>query len=390
MCNLSILNNYKNTLIGKTIYWITCNDVVYENNVYIAKCVCKCGNKKDIEANRFAKGNISKSCGCYKKSKEFSDSQRQYILDRPEIIEYSIQQTKKWKEEHPEEVELRNKKVSEWSKNNPDKVEEKEVKHRQWFKNNPELFEKQCEEQRNYYINNPEKRKEISDRRKLFRCNSDITKLVDVIHPDYIDKLLNTDIKTYDIIKTRCPICGNYSEHKVKHVFIFSSGEYKNKTPPLCDKCHLMNSNYEEEIISFINSFYKGNILKNIRSIISPLELDIYIPEKEIAIEFNGNYFHSELFKSKDYHVNKFIKCKEKGILLISIFESEWNNKKDEIKEYIKDTFNNITNKFSYIKEGYVSNNYPDINNILSNKILEDYYVYNNKKVYTCGYTKLE
>ena len=60
---------------------------------------------------------------------------------------------------------------------------------------------------------------------------------------------------------------------------------------------------------------------------------------KKIAIEFNGDYWHDENHKPRDYHYNKFNLCREKNILLVSIFESEWNNRKDDIKQYLLDLF---------------------------------------------------
>ena len=66
------------------------------------------------------------------------------------------------------------------------------------------------------------------------------------------------------------------------------------------------------------------------------MELDIYIPEKKIAIEFNGVYWHSSEFKSPKYHFNKFKKCLDAGIQLITIWEDQWRNKKEICKEIIK------------------------------------------------------
>lgn len=77
---------------------------------------------------------------------------------------------------------------------------------------------------------------------------------------------------------------------------------------------------------------YNINFETNNRNIIPPQELDIYIPEKKIAIECNGIYWHSRL--ESNYHCNKFIKCKEKGIQLISIWE-DWIKIKPEIVESI-------------------------------------------------------
>ena len=63
-------------------------------------------------------------------------------------------------------------------------------------------------------------------------------------------------------------------------------------------------------------------------------ELDIYIPEKKIAIEFNGYRWHSDKYKPKKYHVDKYKKCEANGIQLISIWE-DWMMYKPTIVESI-------------------------------------------------------
>ena len=96
-------------------------------------------------------------------------------------------------------------------------------------------------------------------------------------------------------------------------------------------------SKEEKEIYDFVKQFCYDAESHN-RSILNGNELDIYIPSKKIAIEFNGNYWHSTIFKDKRYHQNKTIECAKKGIRLIHIFGYEWNNEEsqDKIKEIIK------------------------------------------------------
>ena len=60
----------------------------------------------------------------------------------------------------------------------------------------------------------------------------------------------------------------------------------------------------EKELSDFVKSL-GVEIIENDRNIISPKELDIYIPSKKLAIEFDGLYYHSELFVNKNYHLNK-------------------------------------------------------------------------------------
>lgn len=92
-------------------------------------------------------------------------------------------------------------------------------------------------------------------------------------------------------------------------------------------------SDGEKQIANFISTLV--NIQTHNKSIISPYELDIYIPDKRIAIEYNGLYWHSELYKDKYYHQNKTLECAKKGIRLIHIFEDEWVNNTEKIKEFL-------------------------------------------------------
>jgi len=96
----------------------------------------------------------------------------------------------------------------------------------------------------------------------------------------------------------------------------------------------------EKEIIDYIKLIKEDIIIiQNDRNIISPLELDIYLPEYKLAIEFDGLYWHSYDRKESNSEVNKHLEktmlCESNNIQLIHIFENEWENKKDIIKSII-------------------------------------------------------
>ena len=95
-------------------------------------------------------------------------------------------------------------------------------------------------------------------------------------------------------------------------------------------------SRYEIEIKELLDSL-NIEYLHNRKDIIPPLELDIYIPSKNVAIEFDGNYWHSTLVKPLNYHNIKTTECEKKGIRLIHIFEYEWNLNSEKIKNYLRD-----------------------------------------------------
>ena len=91
----------------------------------------------------------------------------------------------------------------------------------------------------------------------------------------------------------------------------------------------------EQELYDFVLSL-SSDAIHNSRRIISPQELDIYVPSKNFAIEFNGLYWHSEAQKEKRYHIKKTQACAFKGIRLLHVFEDEWRDKPDIVKSIIR------------------------------------------------------
>lgn len=98
---------------------------------------------------------------------------------------------------------------------------------------------------------------------------------------------------------------------------------------------HNYVSNEEQQVVDFIKSIYSGEVQTSNRSILNGREIDIYIPEYNLAFEYDGLYSHAyrpwettpSLIKDRNYHINKTLKCKEKGIALYHIFSDEWANR---------------------------------------------------------------
>lgn len=93
----------------------------------------------------------------------------------------------------------------------------------------------------------------------------------------------------------------------------------------------------EIELCNFVASSCHFDVMVNDRELIAPKELDIYVPEKNLAVEFDGLYWHSEATGcTQGYHLSKTKACQEKGIRLIHIYDSEWRDKKDIVKSMIR------------------------------------------------------
>jgi hypothetical protein len=89
----------------------------------------------------------------------------------------------------------------------------------------------------------------------------------------------------------------------------------------------------EKEIVEFIKNINPNlEIIISDRSVLGPYEIDIYIPELNLAFEYNGLYYHSEDYgKDQHYHIYKTTECIKKGIRLIHIWENDWINSKEII-----------------------------------------------------------
>lgn len=140
-------------------------------------------------------------------------------------------------------------------------------------------------------------------------------------------------VKEKDGLRFRCLCCRhewtiNKSQEKYGYIAQYAC----------CPKCtNVGTSRKEQELVDFIKSFYAGKIEQNNRSILDGKELNIYIPKHQLAIEFNGSYWHSEnAGTSVNYHQQKTLACREKGIRLIHVFEHEWDFKKDKVKQLIR------------------------------------------------------
>ena len=149
---------------------------------------------------------------------------------------------------------------------------------------------------------------------------------------EYINKAKIRHGSLYDYSKTQytrakqkvCIICPEHGE--------FWQEAFSHLNGCGCPKCaNNRTSKKELEIYEYMKTLLpNANIIQNDRNTIKPYELDIYIPEKKIAIEFNGIFWHTEKYtKDKYYHYNKMLECSKIGIRLIQIYEDEYDNHKD-------------------------------------------------------------
>jgi len=137
-------------------------------------------------------------------------------------------------------------------------------------------------------------------------------------------------------------ICRNHDEPYMFSQLIINHLQGKG-----CPKCGLNISKAEDEIAQYIESF-GVTVIRRDKTVLRGKELDIYIPEYNLAIEYDGMIWHSRgtTFPNnlegfdKNGHISKTNICEENGIQLLHIFENEWILNKEQWKSVIKNKLN--------------------------------------------------
>jgi hypothetical protein len=102
------------------------------------------------------------------------------------------------------------------------------------------------------------------------------------------------------------------------------------------NSCGCIESMPQIEIRELVSSFGFLTLLEDTTAI-PGVEIDVYVPDKMVGIEYCGLRFHGELLsKSRTKHQNKFRAALKNGIHLITVFENEWLTKRHVVEAYIK------------------------------------------------------
>lgn len=122
-----------------------------------------------------------------------------------------------------------------------------------------------------------------------------------------------------------------------------------------CAKCNNVatgTSRLEIEVANFLQQDCNLEVVNSYKGLTSSkkLEIDIFVPQKNIGIEFHGLLWHSfgsnfpnnidEEQHNKCKHLNKRKLCMQNNIHLIQIFENEWINKQEIVKSMLRSRLN--------------------------------------------------
>jgi G:T-mismatch repair DNA endonuclease (very short patch repair protein) len=130
-------------------------------------------------------------------------------------------------------------------------------------------------------------------------------------------------------ITITCPEHGDFTQSAVNHL----AGKIG------CRKCNNTKSAPEDAIAAFLSRF--TTVVQRDRTLIAPKEIDIYLPEHKLAVEYCGMYWHShgdkdDERKNKRRHAEKHNLCAAHGVRLLTIYETEWLERPQTIKRLLR------------------------------------------------------
>jgi len=183
-----------------------------------------------------------------------------------------------------------------------------------------------------------------------------------------LEKLKKYNITDYKLkidrtIDIKCDHCNDYYNITSKN--LYQRKEVQNTI--LCTICNKIDdriSGQELVLKEFISTNTNEKVLGNVKNIINK-ELDIYIPELNLAFEYNGIYWHSDTYKNKNYHLNKTESCENKNIQLIHIWEDDWLYKQDIVKSMILNKLGKSANRIFARK--------TEVREIIDNKLIRKF-----------------
>ena len=287
-----------------------------------------CGNAREQRGIEEDKWEIRTCPICGKKFK---------VRKKVEKITCSEECRKKYVEIHKEEINL--KKSIALKETNSKKT--KEQKHQEVLKAKATCLKRYGKES---YSQTEEGRKKISETMKKHKKIWDIEYTKNALIPKYTKICNDDDLELLEFRNrfnclVKCKKCGDIFE--VRTLGQLREANITNR----CRICHpveqtLGPTKLEIGFEDFLKEL-KVKYYKNCRRIITPQEIDYYLPEYNIGFELDGLFWHCEEQKPDlNYHLNKTEKCLEKGVRLIHIFEDEWKYKQEICKNIIKNILN--------------------------------------------------
>lgn len=212
--------------------------------------------------------------------------------------------------------------------------------------NDPDIIEKRARSYEKNYgkgIRNPSQNpiiKAIKRQQHERRLIRQLTKLLKSLDLESLSSTASWENYT-TVLHLRCLKCKTEFDSTYRDLY------YRLDNCPSCPTNRpIGTSAAEQEVYDFIRESLSDShvVHRNYRKLLPSFrEVDIYIPSKHLAIEYDGLYYHSTAFQKNQVssfnfksHLDKTNACEKKGIQLIHIFEDEWLFKQEIVKSRLR------------------------------------------------------
>lgn len=127
----------------------------------------------------------------------------------------------------------------------------------------------------------------------------------------------------------------------------------------------------QKDIQDWLNSF--GFNFKSNRTLIPGSEIDLYDESKKLGIEYCGLHWHHEFSpepRGPKYHYNKYKKCLEQGIQLLTIYSDEWEKHNIQCQGHIKSILG-VNNHRLFARKCQIK----EVDKYIGRKFFDDYHI---------------
>lgn len=168
--------------------------------------------------------------------------------------------------------------------------------------------------------------------------NKIITKLPP--HTHYLDRNQNTN-NTDCYINLKCDKCDE--KFSITRQLLDKRFHSNSEICLICNPISVGTSQKEIDLFNFVKNNFDGQVINRYK--FDDLEIDVFLPELNLGFELNGLFWHSDNFKSKDYHLSKTVKLSENNIRLIHIWEDDWDYNQHIVQSIILNHIGKTRNK---------------------------------------------
>ena len=234
------------------------------------------------------------------------------------------------------------------------------------------------------------------------RITNHINTITPVIDQQGFDVMIDEHYRglNHDHVDLKCRTCDSLLNYNI------CNGGWKNI------RCHVCfgdtGISHEEKTVAAFIKQHASDVLENHKAFVgSHKELDVYIPSKNLAVEYNGVLWHSfgtsypnnisDMIKNKNNHFKKHKMCSEHNIKLLQITSLEWNNKhkqdiwKSIISSHLGTSQKIHARKCSIVElDGATTNAFLNLNHLqgMSNAKVKLGLQYNNQLVSVMTFSK--